>query len=255
MIPIKQLIPAFYEGKLSIPETEPYLEIAEFFSNTIQGEGTYMGQPATFLRLQWCTQNCVWCDTKEVWRFGNPFTFDEIFELMEHHSVIDSLRAGQHLVLTGGSPLRQQEALALFFLEFDYRYKFLPTIQIENECTLMPSKDMCDIVSIWNNSPKLHNSGNAFKTRYKPDVLKFLSSLEDSWFKFVVTNYEDWVEIKDNYLTPNYIKREQIILMPQGATREELEKNREYVITMAIQENVKYSTREHIVVWDKKTGI
>ena len=255
MIPIKQLIPAFYEANLSTPMTEPYLEIAEFFSDTIQGEGAYMGQPSTFLRLQWCTQNCVWCDTKEVWRFGNPFTFGEIFELMEHHDVIEKLRGGQHLVVTGGSPIRQQNALVLFFYAFDARYKFLPTIQIENECTLMPSLEMRQIVSIWNNSPKLRNSGNADKIRYKPEILTVLSSLNNSWFKFVITCGQDWAEVERDFLSPGYIKREQVILMPQGATREELEINRENVIALAIKNNVRYSTREHIVVWDKKTGI
>jgi organic radical activating enzyme len=43
--------------------------------------------------------------------------------------------------------------------------------------------------------------------------------------------------------------------MPLGGDREELEQNRETVIEMAIRYNVRYSTREHIVVWDKKTGI
>ena len=43
--------------------------------------------------------------------------------------------------------------------------------------------------------------------------------------------------------------------MPLGGCREELYKNREYVVELAIRENVRYSSREHIVLWDKKTGV
>lgn len=249
------IIPAFYDGKLSKPKTEPFLEVAEFFCNTIQGEGAEMGTPCAFLRLQWCTQNCVWCDTSEVWRFGNPYTFDELFQLMEHHNVIDLFKAGQQLVITGGSPIRQQDALILFLELFDYTYGFTPVIQIENECTRMPKDELIKFVQTWNNSPKLASSGNAKKIRYQPEVLKKLSSLQNSWFKFVVNCQEDWEEIQMDFLDPGLIEKNQIILMPMGATREELEKNRPIALEMAVMHNVRYSTREHIEIWNKKTGV
>lgn len=253
--PAITIIPAFYDGKLSKPDNQPYLEIAEFFCNTIQGEGAEMGTPCAFLRFQWCTQNCVWCDTKEVWRFGNPYTFDEIFELMEHHDLINKFKDGQQLVITGGSPLRQQDALIQFLLIFEQTYSFLPLIQIENECTLMPKQELIRNVQTWNNSPKLASSGNAPHIRYKPEVLKKLSSLQNSWFKFVVGGLEDWDEIQMNFIDPGLIEKGQIILMPLGATREELEHNRPIALEMAVKHNVRYSTREHIAVWDKKTGV
>lgn len=260
MIPksVRQIIPAFYEGPLTkstIPELQPYLEIAEFFCDSIQGEGVTMGSPAAFLRMKGCTQSCRWCDTKEVWRFGNPFTFEEIFELMERHNLPRKLKDGQYLVLTGGSPLKQQNALILFLESFVFKYGFKPRIQIENECTLMPDSLLVPFIDVWNNSPKLSNSGNALSFRYRPEILEFLSSLPNSWFKFVVRDDNDWYEIKEFYLNPGYIRKEQVILMPQGATRKELCQNREQVIAMAIEYNVRYSTREHIIVWDKRTGI
>lgn len=66
---------------------EPFLEVAEFFADTIQGEN-FVGYPSTFLRLQHCTQNCVWCDTQEVWRYGNPYTYNELFSMMEEADLI-----------------------------------------------------------------------------------------------------------------------------------------------------------------------
>ena len=229
------------------------LNVSEFFYDTIQGEN-FIGYPAAFLRLQHCTLDCTWCDTSEVWREGNPYSFDELFQMIES-DLIDKLFAGQHLVLTGGSPLKQQYQLIMFLKRFQSKYNFLPFIEIENECTIMPSHILTNYISCWNNSPKLSNSGNSEHARYKPEILKVLSKLNNSWFKFVLTCKEDWEEIQMDFLDKNLIRKNQIVIMPQGQTRTEIEANREMVVDMAIEHNVRYCPREHIVIWDKKTGI
>jgi 7-carboxy-7-deazaguanine synthase len=237
------------------PQDRPYIEIAEFFYDTIQGEGFHLGHPAAFLRVQHCTQNCWWCDTKAVWRAGNPYAFDELFEMIDATDLIGKLRSGQHLVLTGGSPVKQQESLTLFLLDFIRRYGFKPFIEIENECTLMPTADFVELVDVWNNSPKLMHSGNPDSLRYRPEILRYLSSLSNAWFKFVIAQEKDWQEIESAFLTPGLIQRNQIILMPLGSDRIELNNYRELVVQMAIRESVRYCTREHIVLWDRKTGV
>lgn len=250
-ITIVEAKPAFVK---TIPQSVEYLNIAEFFCDTIQGEN-FVGYPATFLRLQGCTQSCVFCDTQEVWRFGNPYTFDELFELIDSVDLIRKFKEGQHLVITGGSPMKQQVALLSFIKAFISKYGFKPFIEIENECTLMPSEEITCLVDCWNNSPKLENSENLKLLRYQPHVLKYLAGLKNSWFKFVVSKEVDWEEVKTDFLDTGIIKKEQIVLMPLGATRTELESNRENVLNIAIRENIRYSTREHIVIWDKKTGV
>ena len=249
------LIPAFYQGNLTEPETIPFLKVAEFFSGTIQGEGMTVGTPAAFLRLQGCTLTCLFCDTKEVWQSGNPYTFEELIDIMGHHNLIEKLKSGLHLVVTGGSPLNQQDALILFFNYFNYRFGFTPIIEIENECTIVPKRDLINLVSYWNNSPKLCSSGNVWLARYKPHVIKVLANLHNSTFKFVITNVQDWKEIVDDYLNVGLIRKEQIILMPQGSSRDELAANKEFVLELAINEQVRYSPRLHIEYWDKKVGI
>ena len=87
------------------------LKVSEFFSLTIQGEGVSTGVPAAFLRLTDCTLNCVFCDSSSVWKYGNLYSFDELFEMMEESGLVEQLRGGVHLVLTGGSPLRQQKTI------------------------------------------------------------------------------------------------------------------------------------------------
>jgi 7-carboxy-7-deazaguanine synthase len=252
---IKTLIPSNPDFDKNKPLNEPYLEIAEFFFDTIQGEGINLGHPAAFLRLQYCTLNCWWCDTKAVWRAGNPYSFGELFDLIEATSLVDKLKMGQHLVLTGGSPLRQQEGLTLLLQAFISRHGFKPFIEIENECTIMPNPDFVKLVDVWNNSPKLIHSGNALNMRYKPEILKFLAGLPNTWFKFVIVQESDWNEIETSFLQPGLIKREQIILMPLGSDRVELNHHRELVVKMAIRESIRYCSREHIVLWDRKTGV
>jgi len=233
-----------------------HLEVSEFFCDTIQGEN-FVGFPSAFLRLQHCTLNCVWCDSQEVWKFGNPYSFAELFKLMEdpEFDLIWKLREGQHLVLTGGSPLKQQMELIKFIEAFIDRYSFKPFIEIENECTLMPSPFLAQYIDCWNNSPKLSNSGNPMRSQHIPRIIERVSKLKNSWFKFVVSSQKDWEEIETLFLSTRLIHKKQVVLMPLGETREEIEKNREIVLDIAINNNVRYTTREHVIIWDKKTGV
>ncbi|MFN3557209.1 MAG: 4Fe-4S cluster-binding domain-containing protein [Bacteroidales bacterium] len=252
---ITTLIASFPQNKKPLPQGDDFLEISEFFYNTIQGEGINLGQPAAFLRVQHCTQNCWWCDTREVWRTGNPYTFEELFALIDTTDLVHKLKQGQHLILTGGSPLKQQKRLTAFLQAFCHRYGFKPFIEVENECTLLPTEAFSQLVDVWNNSPKLSHSGNPEKLRYQPRILKHMSQLPNAWFKFVVSKEEDWQEIEQWFLKPDLIKRNQIILMPLAASREELHTIREKVVGISVRETVRYCSREHIELWDKKTGV
>ena len=174
---------------------------------------------------------------------------------MEQADLPRKFRKGQRFVLTGGSPVKQQDKLILFLNEFILRYGFKPYIEMENESTLMPKEGLIGLVDCWNNSPKLKNSSNPSNLRYQPAILEKLASLDNSWFKFVISSEEDWIEIKKDFLDTHLIRENQIVLMPLGASRSELFANRTLVIAIAVRENVRYSTREHIVLWDKKTGV
>jgi 7-carboxy-7-deazaguanine synthase len=250
----KQLIKAFPKEERQVG-TGNFLRVSEFFFDTIQGEGFYLGHPAAFLRLQQCTLNCVWCDTTEVWRKGNPYSFDELIQMIDNTMLADKLSTGQHLILTGGSPLLQQGKLVKFITKFISYFGFKPFIEIENECVLLPDDDLIGLIDCWNNSPKLDNSGNSKHERYDTFVIKATSALKNSWFKFVISDPSDWEEIEEEFLIPKLIRRDQVILMPEGGNRATLQSNMEKVVELAIRENVIYRSREHIVLWDRNTGV
>ena len=252
---VKQLIRSNPDDARTVPKGEPFLDIAEFFCDSIQGEN-FIGWPASFLRLQHCTLFCSWCDTRSVWRHGNPYTLNELFQIMETPDIdlIRKLKEGQHLILTGGSPLKQQHRLIQFFEALKTRYGFIPFLEIENECTLMPDPKLTAMISLWNNSPKLSHSGNPLPSRYKPDIIHYLSSLDNAWFKFVVSGEADWDEIQRDFLDKDLIRKNQVVLMPLAGDREELHRNRGPVLEMAIRNNVRYCSREHVELWDVVTG-
>jgi 7-carboxy-7-deazaguanine synthase len=252
---VKQLIEGYpKEKRIARDDGSSKLRIAEMFYDTIQGEN-FTGVPATFMRMQGCTLLCCFCDTVEVWRQGNPYSVDELIEMCNEQGLIERWRKGQHLIFTGGSPLIQQKALVEFIEKIKKKYGFKPKLEIENECVLPPSKDMIRLIDIWNNSPKLANSCNPQTLMYKPDVLKLLNNLQNSWFKFVITSEDDWEEIKEKFINPGLINKEKIILMPEGVTREELQKHYDIVVKLAVEENLRMTDRLHVTIWNKKTGV
>lgn len=236
-------------------EGENKLAISEMFSDTIQGEGPHSGVISTFIRLQGCTLKCVWCDTLDVWPEGNEYSFDEIFEMFESIGLIERFKEGQHLILTGGSPLKQEKECISFLKAFKNKYGFKPYVEVENEAVLMPTTEFVELVDWWNNSPKLSNSGMKERVRIKPLVLAYMGSLPNSIYKFVVNNQNDWNEIHRDYISSGFIKKEKIVIMPEGQTQEELSKTRELAAEIAIKEGVRFTDRLHVTIWNKRVGV
>ena len=249
----KTLIYSNPNFKLEVDKKQPHLIVAEMFGETIQGEGVSSGVPSIFLRLKNCSLDCSWCDSASVWKFGNPYLISEILDILEENDVVEDLRRGDHWVLTGGSPLLQQDSLFILITGFKNRFGFKPFIEIENECVIEPSLSLTILVDQWNNSPKTANSDMRTRVRYKPDLLRKMSQLKNSWFKFVISKKEDWGEIEEMFLP--FIERNQIILMPCGENQEQLNLTRELTVELAIEQGVRYSDRNHIIIWDRKTGV
>ncbi len=93
-------------------------KINELFE-TIQGEGSFTGQPSIFIRLQGCPVACSWCDTKHTWDINledkvNPS--DMLNKAQESNTwaelSVEQILAivkeqgyqAKHLVITGGEP-------------------------------------------------------------------------------------------------------------------------------------------------------
>ena len=93
-------------------------KINELFE-TIQGEGSFTGQPSIFIRLQGCPVGCSWCDTKHTWEIEledqvspetmlakksetsqwSSFTAADVLALVKEKGF-----QAKHIVITGGEP-------------------------------------------------------------------------------------------------------------------------------------------------------
>jgi organic radical activating enzyme len=243
------------EGKISVSET--------FYS--IQGEGRYIGTPAVFLRTQGCLLNCVWCDTYQVWKSGKEYSFKELLDLWKYRGYIRALNRGAHIILTGGEPLARYREIAGFLNSLVERYtrRYNTPVEIETAGTVMPNGQLNDFYPYYNVSPKLANSGMDMERRNRPDVMKYLAEL--SWesnqyrsgssFKFVVSNREDIQEAIDTYIEPYFISPSSVYIMAQAQTRKELQEREPMIVDLAKEYGLKYSTRLHLHIWDKATGV
>ncbi|HYZ15818.1 MAG TPA: 7-carboxy-7-deazaguanine synthase QueE [Candidatus Acidoferrum sp.] len=81
------------------------LQLAEIFYS-VQGEGTWTGTPAVFVRLAGCNLSCSFCDTDYSLKF-----------LASVEEIVARVRAEggdcPMVILTGGEPLAQRETSAL----------------------------------------------------------------------------------------------------------------------------------------------
>jgi organic radical activating enzyme len=81
------------------------LQLAEIFYS-VQGEGTWTGTPAVFVRLAGCNLSCSFCDTDYALKF-----FASVGDVVRR--VREEGGTCPLVILTGGEPLAQREALAL----------------------------------------------------------------------------------------------------------------------------------------------
>lgn len=73
---------------------------------TVQGEGSFAGTPAFFIRLQGCNVNCAFCDEKATWQSkpGDYIEMDSAEIIKELESMNNKLKKA---VITGGEPTEQ----------------------------------------------------------------------------------------------------------------------------------------------------
>ena len=229
---------------------ESNLIISEVFYS-IQGEGQTMGSPAVFLRLTGCNLFCrgdKWvCDTVEKWRKGKTVPFNSIISPY----YIRKMKNGAHLVITGGEPMLQQQAISRYLKWFEDKHGFLPIVEIETNGTIKPLKHLLNYVHFWNVSPKLSITGGESYKRFNKTALAMFSMLKGQVvFKFVISRKEDAVEVFKDFT--DIIGRKKIVFMPSGDNRKELNRQRGNVIRYCLSYGVRYCDRLQVVAWDKE---
>ena len=253
------------------------LEVNEIFGPTIQGEGKLIGSPSIFIRFGKCNFKCVGfnveyetpsgvkkcaCDSyyavdmefKDSWKsYENHLDIVNITnKLLENYSYKNSV----DVVITGGEPLlywNKEEFQKLLKHYINDGHKV--TIETNASLNLNFEFDYQKEI-LFSMSVKLSNSLEPLKKRINKETLtKILTNTKESYLKFVIgKDFLSDAKTEINSILENIPKCE-VYLMPLGDTADEINKNCEEVINMAIENGFKYCDRLHIRVWDNKRGV
>lgn len=218
---------------------------------TRQGEGATAGQEAVFVRLHHCNLACGrdggWqCDTPYTWDKRLPEFWHEprsvgINELVAEVEIKWQDRWGvnssakRKVVFSGGEPLLQQKMITRT-LEQLPEY----SVEVETNGTITPLTELSS--AQFNCSPKLENSGNSFARRRRPEVLKAIAQLPNSYFKFVVTGEPDFEEI-DEIVAMAGMPSPRVLIMPEGRNAEVIKQNAELYLPMANERGYQITRR------------
>ncbi len=252
-------------------------------SGTVQGEGRLTGTPSLFIRLAGCNLRCIWnkgngeysiCDTPHS-VFGKvnskPFSVDSIISVIRNN--IGNIR---HIVITGGEPVLQAKQLTLLCRRI--KENFDVHLTLETNGTIFDD-DLSGFIDLFSISPKLsatnpdreklrkfgltetdvHRNHNSRRINLSSlqSYIDFAGMNGKSFqLKFVVTELQDVDEIRTDILNKlTGWTRDDIFIMPLGATKEELRQFTPVALEMAIANGWRFSPRMHIDLFNENTGV
>ncbi len=208
------------------------IPISEIFAS-IQGEGLRTGFPSLFIRFWGCNLTCDFCDSKFSWdsKLEKPkyMSLDEVVAEIKKQST-------KNLIFTGGEPMLQQANIRAICERVDPLF-----VEIETNGTIASEID--DIVGQFNVSPKLDFEN--------PIVM--LPNRKTS-FKFVIRNQAD-IDKTDAFCQAYNIPFTQVVLQPEGITRQQILNKIDLVIAAASERGAMVSSRVHILLWDDKRAV
>ncbi len=241
---------------LTLATTSP--GVPEIFAS-LQGEGPSAGRPSTFIRLSRCNLACVWCDTAYTWHFDgderphrDSLTFERRANQIDlpESEVAEAIMAlgGDRLVITGGEPLLQGNALARMLGAVRDHH-----VEVETNGTIAPHPALDTLVHQYNVSPKLAHSGNPGELALIPDRLAAWAADPRAFFKFVVADPADLTEVlalQAEYLIPSA----RLFVMPEGTDSTALRNRSQWLAEVCMAHGLRLSDRLHIHLYGDTRG-
>jgi 7-carboxy-7-deazaguanine synthase len=220
---------------------------------SIQGEGTLMGVPTTFVRFFACNLRCSWCDTRYSWsvREGGKW------QTLAPQAVADEVLAlgARHVVLTGGEPLLQKDLPDLAVLLKAHGCH----LTVETNATIV-CEPLLPLIDLWSLSPKLGSAGEQY---LRPQALvRFLATLrpEQQQWKFVIRDDADEQLLRTVLADyPAFIERQlSIILQPEGGSAQAAYPQALEHLAERLRApfwhpyNVRVLPQLHVIIWGRK---
>lgn len=251
------------------------LKVVEIFP-ALQGEGATMGYPSVFVRLGGCNLTCEGfgctakspidgteikgCDSihavnvkhfKGTWdsyKSFKPF----VYEINKHISNDGMWEDKPQIVLTGGEPILHHKNQVLIDM-IEYYLSRGHEVMIETNGTIEIDFDKYPTYKkvFFSISAKMSNSGEDIGKRWKFEVVdSYIKNTKGSYFKFVIAHQHQIIEVKE-YLS-NVPTFAPVYIMPQGETREEVQKTAWLAYETAFENGYRYSDRLHIRIYSNE---
>lgn len=249
------------------------LRISEHFYS-IQGEGNTVGVPAYFIRLQNCNLMCGgsggelvkagratwWCDSEVIWKRGTDVSIDQLEKSLSDQGLLNNILGGHiHLIWTGGEPTmpRHVTYIKQFLDTLHSKYPgCTPFSEIETNGTIATEPGFYDnYIQQINCSAKLANSGMPESMRIVPEAIQQILNHPEGYFKFVISSEQDVEEIRNTYIAPFNIPNKRVILMPGVDNLRDLPERTRFLFDMTKKYGYRGISRQHILAYDKTTGV
>ena len=211
------------------------LNIIEIF-NSIQGEGSHIGEPSTFIRTAGCNLNCPGCDSKYSWGTGIKMTISEILHEVGKYKT-------NNIVLTGGEPTIQLDTVDLCSELHRAGYKV--SVQT-NGTNWTPLLSIADCVMM-DATPDHFILSRIQRLDHHHDEIKVLVGDEsDLDFAHKVNTFASRYDI----LTIVQVKNDF-----ENDTRESLIAKYDWLSQQIFCEPVRILPQLHVLVWGNKRGV
>ena len=216
----------------------------------------------------------IGCDSSASWAMKYKhlqFTrsvdevFDHITSLLPNGTFTGQHGEDIHLVITGGEPLLGWQRVWPALLDM-CKTVGLKNVTFETNGTQKVKSDLVNYFNLqnldmhvtWSTSPKLSISGEKTDDALKPDVLKSMNEVDNSYLynKFVVRDEECLQEVDmfvDSYKESG-VQLDSVYLMPEGATLEQQTLTEKNVAEICMNTGYKFSPRLHINLFGNAWG-
>ncbi len=199
------------------------IKIVEIF-DSIEGEGSLIGYPVSFIRLEGCNLRCTWCDTKYSYDTLN-YKFLSLSEILNFVEKLGNKR----VCLTGGEPL-YNEGFDILFKELLQQGYF---VIVETNGTIF-KKIIQDTWHKYNKNIHIVCSPKPFSSFYLNEKLvPYIKEL-----KFIV---DEIIKFEDIIQTLNkFANLPVLVLQPESNRTDMFEKARELQKRLLTEKNLEF---------------
>jgi len=251
-------------GKLIATDQMPYFTDPKADKNHPDAYKSIEDLPVTPIG---CDSSASWAMKYKHLQFTRSVdeVFDHITSLLPNGTFTGQHGEDIHLVITGGEPLLGWQRVWPDLLDL-CRQIGLKNVTFETNGTQKVKSELInyfnlinqDIHVTWSASPKLSISGETTEDACKPEVLKSMTEVENSYLytKFVVRDELCFDEV--DLFVKNYkdfgVQLDSVFCMPEGATLEQQSLTEKGVAEICMKTGYKFSPRLHISLFGNAWG-